>query len=237
MINTYSESTLHRTLKNMYAERHNGRTEQEILGKICDVVTEGNEIIEIQTGGLGKLREKLERLCPSHKVRIVLPLATVKRIETVSPDGSVLSRRKSPKRQTLFSVFRELTSLYPFLAQGKITLEVLESEITEVRVRTDRPVQLANKSRRFLRPWYKQDKRLDKICGRHVFSSARDLMSLLPDTLPEVFCAQDLASCGAGKEAGAAAWVLARCGTLEEAEATGRKKYFKRAEPRQASKE
>jgi hypothetical protein len=54
-IETYNESHLHRTLKTLYAERSGGKTEQEIDGKVCDIVAASGEIIEIQTGSLGKL--------------------------------------------------------------------------------------------------------------------------------------------------------------------------------------
>ena len=119
MINTYSESQLHKTLKNLYAAEFNGKVEQEINGKICDILTEDNRIIEIQTGNLSKLKDKLECLTPHYKTIIVYPLVTKKIIETYNQEGTVISTRRSPKKQNLFSIFKELTAIYPYLSEKK----------------------------------------------------------------------------------------------------------------------
>ena len=102
MINTYSESQLHKTLKNLYANEFNGKVEQKINGKICDILTEENRIIEIQTGNLSQLKNKIETLTPEYKMTIVYPLAIIKRIETRSKTGTVISNKKSPKKLNLF---------------------------------------------------------------------------------------------------------------------------------------
>ena len=59
MINTWNESSLHETLKNAWCGP-NGSVEVALHGVICDAVRQDGSIAEIQTGGFGKIRKKLE---------------------------------------------------------------------------------------------------------------------------------------------------------------------------------
>lgn len=222
MINTYSESQLHQTLKNLYAADCGGSTEQEVDGKVCDVVAADGSIIEIQTGSLSKLHGKLGILLPERRVKVVYPLVVKKTIETVGKDGSLVSRRKSPKKQGLLDIFRELTSIYPHLLHENFTLEVLEVSVVEHRVKVDSPMQLANRSRRFKRDWYKAGKSLAEIHATHRFSSADDYLALLPAALPEKFTVKDLGKALATRNAGLILWVLRRMGLVEEAGRRGK---------------
>ena len=58
------------------------------------------------------------------------------------------SRKKSPKKMRLTSVFRELTKLYPFLLSRNFTLIVLETQITEERTVYGTKMQSKNGRRR-----------------------------------------------------------------------------------------
>lgn len=215
MINTYSESRLHKTLKNLYAMDSNGKTEQPVEGKICDIVADDGSIIEIQTGSLAKLHGKLGLLLPRYRVTVVYPLVVQKTIETVGKDGSLMSRRKSPKKQGILDIFRELTSIYPYLLHEHFTLEVLEVSVVEHRVKVDSPMQLANRSRRFKRDWYKEDKSLDAIHATHRFSSAEDYLALLPADLPEKFTVKDLDKALKTRNASLILWVLRKMDLVE----------------------
>lgn len=215
MINTYSESRLHKTLKNLYAMDRNGKTEQPVEGKICDIVADDGSIIEIQTGSLAKLHGKLGLLLPRYRVTVVYPLVVQKTIETVGKDGSLMSRRKSPKKQGILDIFRELTSIYPYLLHEHFMLEVLEVSVVEHRVKVDSPMQLANRSRRFKRDWYKEDKSLAEIHTTHRFSSAEDYLALLPADLPEEFTVKDLGKALKTRNASLILWVLRKMDLVE----------------------
>lgn len=228
MINTYSESRLHKTLKNLYAMDSNGKTEQPVEGKICDIVADDGSIIEIQTGSLAKLHGKLGLLLPRYRVTVVYPLVVQKTIETVGKDGSLMSRRKSPKKQGVLDIFRELTSIYPYLLHEHFMLEVLEVSVVEHRVKVDTPMQLANRSRRFKRDWYKADKSLDAIHATHRFSSAHDYLALLPLGLPEQFTIKEAAALLRHKNAALMIWVLRKMGLLMEAGKQGKALVLRR---------
>ena len=63
------------------------------------------EVVEIQTGSFSSLKRKLEALLPDRPVRVVHPVAVEKWITKVAKDGTTfLSRRKSPKRGTLYDL-------------------------------------------------------------------------------------------------------------------------------------
>jgi hypothetical protein len=228
MIETYNESQLHRTLKTLYAERCGGKIEQEIDGKVCDIVTASGEIIEIQTGNLGKLAAKISRLTQNHKLRIVYPLVLEKYIETFDETGVLLSTRRSPKKLTIYSIFRELTGIYPWLLSNNFILEVLDVTATEKRIKTVEPVQLANKSRRFRKAWYKTGKELRTLGTSRIFSSLSDYAALFPGTLPGEFSAKDLAKTGIGKDAALMIWVSQKLGIIEFTEKKGNSRYYRR---------
>jgi hypothetical protein len=231
MIEIYNESQLHRTLKTFYAEQTDGKTEQKIDGKVCDIVTVSGEIIEIQTGNLGKLASKIAHLTQNHKLRIVYPLALEKYIETFDENGVLISMHKSPKKCSIYSIFRELTGIYPWLFSENFTLEVLEVTVTEKRVKTPEPVQLPNKSRRFRKNWYKTGKELRTMGTSRIFSNLSDYAALLPDTLPAEFSANDLAASGIGKDAALMIWVAQKLEIIEFTEKKGKSRYYRRKYP------
>lgn len=208
MINTYNESDLHNTIKSMYIKTYGGNTEVETDQYICDVVTGCGDIYEIQTANLSKLFPKIQTLLKSHKVTLVYPLAEERYIELSDENGGRISKRRSPKRLNIYSIFDELTGLYPLLLNPGFTLEVLSVSIIEHRIRTAEPVQLANKSRRFRKNWIKTGKELNELKGRRTFSKKEDYLSLLPDILPASFTVKELAEAGAGKYAAIMLWVL-----------------------------
>ena len=60
MINTYNETKLHKTLKEIYAMKHDGARTEVTCGKyIADILLEDGGIIEIQTGTLASLAPKI----------------------------------------------------------------------------------------------------------------------------------------------------------------------------------
>lgn len=60
-INTFNESSMHKTLKKMYSLEEGSNTEVNLNGYIYDIVTKNNSVIEIQTRNLSKLLPKNKR--------------------------------------------------------------------------------------------------------------------------------------------------------------------------------
>ncbi len=193
-INTLNESSLHRTLKKIYSLEEGSETEVESGGQIYDIVHKDGSITEIQTKNISRLAKKAEAaLMQGKKFRIVHPVAEETRIETYDKNGNLISRRKSPKKESVYSVFRELTGLYPVLLEENFSLELVFSKITEIRTETENPVQSKNKRRRFRKNWLKTDKKLDSIERTQILKSKKDYLAMIPDGIPERFTVKDIA--------------------------------------------
>jgi len=212
MINTWNESLLHEELKDRYCGE-SGRTEVPVDGSICDIVLDDGSIVEIQTANIGKLKAKLEKLLSTRHVRLVYPIAKMTTIETYNPDGTLKSRRKSPKHGTVYAIFGELTGIWHLLGNPAFTLETVFADILELRI-ADGTGSWRRKGIR------KQDKKLLKFHDSRTFSSLEDYAHLVPDTLPDTFTVSDLAAAGAKTNAGRMAWILRKCGVLS---VTGKK--------------
>ena len=231
---TLNESKLHNSLKILYQELYDGKTEVEQDGHIYDIVTKNGNIIEIQTKNLAKLLPKiLDTIEKGHNVKLVHPIPLITRIELQDQEGNIISKRKSPKKGSTYNIFRELTGIYPLMTNPHFSLEIVEIEMTEERVRTEEAVQSKNGRRRFRRNWLKTGKRLDSIINTRRFSKAEDYIKLLP-ALPEPFCAKDLKSAleknpdlpKRSVDANLILWVLSHAGLIEHIETKNRSKYY-----------
>lgn len=237
MINTLNETHLHRTIKNLYAMNEEGsRTEEKVGDYIADIVTLQGNIIEIQTGSLGHLLPKIKSFIgQGRRVTVVYPLAATTYIETYSTQTGKTTRRKSPRHQSVYSMFRELTALAPILCDSSFTLEVLECTVTEERHTTKEPVQSKNARRRFRKAWLKDGKRLDEIGNRHRFHARKPYLDLLPRALQEPFSARELYDALVSQgirltqdNARLMVWVFVRAGLLEHTDSAGRAKRYAR---------
>lgn len=188
MINTYNESDLHATLKKIYALESNGTMEVRLddTAWICDILTESGDAIEIQTSNLSALTEKAEYILETgRKVKIVHPIAETKWIELYASDGTLLHKKKSPKKATIFDSLRGMTQICPLFLHENCTLEVLHCEITEMRRETKNPAQTPNNARRHLKNWLPMGKRLEKIIRKERLCTKSDWEKLIPEKLRE----------------------------------------------------
>lgn len=235
VINTFNESSLHQTLKNMYAIQTEGQTEVQAENYIYDVIAADGTIIEIQTKNLSSLLPKISAtLEEGKKVVIVHPVIVVKRIHTIDKDGKILSNRRSPKKGSIYDIFRELTGIYPILLNKNFKLEILEITMTETRLKTDSNVQSKNNRRRFKKDWIKINKKLDEIICIRNFTSKEDYLALLPETLPEEFTSKDLTAelkkkfnASIYNQSHLMLWVLQRMDLIKITKTEKRLRYFK----------
>jgi hypothetical protein len=214
MINTWNESLLHEELKE-YFRGENGRTEIPVDGSICDVVLEDNSIVEVQTKNLGKLKKKLEKLLIDRKVNLVHPIARNTLIETYSPEGILVSRRKSPKHGNVYQLFHELTGIWQLVKNPNLTISVIETDILELRIADG----TGSWRRKGIRT---DDRKLIRIHEIRKFRGEADFRALVPGSLGASFTAADLGQAGAGINAGRMAWVLRKIGILELSGKRGR---------------
>lgn len=209
----------------LYSLDKGSQTEVSLDGKVYDIVDASGGIIEIQTGSVSSLRGKIKNaLLHSRTIKVVHPIAVVKTIESRDKNGTLIRRRASPVHLSIYNIWKEITGITEFLLHPCFTLEVLEIEMTQVRVLLSSPSQSANNRRRHYKAWNNVDKRLDKILAARTFSTASDYTALIPSPCPKVFCARDVADAllmdkalpsSAAKQSGYMLWVLFRMGLLQ----------------------
>jgi hypothetical protein len=164
------ETSLHRSLKERYAAGDTGRSEVMVGRFRVDAVDDSGRLIEIQSGALGPLRGKLQRLLGEHRIRIVKPVVLVRRVLKMSrPGGVVLSSRRSPKRGATVDVFDDLIGVVRIFPHSHLDIQVLGVTIDELRVH-----------RRRWPGYTVVDRRLGEIHGTISLVRAGDLWELLP---------------------------------------------------------
>jgi hypothetical protein len=206
------EFTLHRELKRLYAGPA-ARCEVRLGPYIIDCVVE-QELIEIQHGRLGAIRDKVRDLLETHALRVVKPIITRKTLcKRQRPGGRAITRRRSPKCGSMLDIFGELlhfTNVYP---HQRLILEVPLIEVEEWRY--------PGHGRR--RRWRKndfvvEDVKLIRLVDLVRLSAAADLRWLLGAAarcLPEQFHTGDLAAALniPRWQAQQMAYVFRQCGT------------------------
>ncbi|MBO4640016.1 MAG: hypothetical protein J5710_09705 [Treponema sp.] len=224
-INTYNESSLHNTLKLFYAAQYDGQTEVKADGHIYDILCEDGLVIEIQTGSVARIADKLkDALNKGHKVILVYPLVNRKRIFLTNENGEKISNRLSPKKGCIYDILEQLTKITDILLNPNFTLEIITIDLIEHRIRTTEAVQTKNRRRRYKKNWLKANKRLEQIIETTQFKTARDYLALLPKDLPQEFCAKDL---NLPEYSHLLLWVLSRIPVIEQTSKKGRTFYYK----------
>jgi hypothetical protein len=131
-IGTEKESGLHRALKLRYAAAE--KTEMPMGAYVCDGISENGEIIEVQTGSFGPLKEKIPALSAHGKVRIVHPITITKYIELFDTTGAALHKRKSPRRGSEWDLFDKLLYAPEFPLLPGLVIELALIDVLEKRV-------------------------------------------------------------------------------------------------------
>jgi hypothetical protein len=187
------ETTLHRQLKERYATA--GALVEQKLGRYRIDVVQPGRLVEIQVASLAAIRDKIAVLVKKHDVLVVKPIVVRKHLVKLRrAGGKLVSRRMSPKRQTLLDIFDELVHFTRVFPHRRLTLEVPLIEIEELRYPGH------GRRRRWRANDHQvEDQRLLGVVGVHAFRTATDLCRLLPPALPRPFHTGHLAE-GLGVE-------------------------------------
>ncbi len=175
------EYSLHQQLKELYGTED---AEFEVkLGRYrIDAVLDGL-LIEVQQSSLSAIGDKIQKLCEDHKVLVVKPLVARKTIVKLDQkDGTVVSRRKSPKKGTGFTLFEELVYFTRAFPHPNLTLETPLIEMEEIRYPGN-----GRRRRRRKNSFQIQDMNLLKIVDTLSYQKADDLWQLIPSGMSKVF--------------------------------------------------
>lgn len=185
-IGLLNEKTLHAVLK-YYFEPCVENHEKKVGDYVADIVGESG-IIEIQTRSYAKLRNKLAAFLEVCPVTVVYPLAAVKWLRWIdSKTGECSPRRKSPKQETIFDAFWELSQIRAYLLHPNLTLCIVLLELEEYR-------SADGKEKR--KKW--SVSRLDRIplslLEERYFRTRSDYLQVLSPELPEHFTVKEFAA-------------------------------------------
>jgi hypothetical protein len=119
-----------------------GKTEVTAGEYIADGMKADGEYVEVQTGSFGPLKAKIKEFTAAGKVRIIYPVAVIKRIEVYEPaydEGknilTFLYRRKSPVKGTSWNLFDALLHAPELPLIRGLSIEVALIEVLEKRVK------------------------------------------------------------------------------------------------------
>lgn len=130
MIGILKEKSMHQYLK-LFFEPDVKKHEIKIGPYYADILND-KEIIEVQTQGLNKLRDKITFYTQNYDVRVVYPISHIKHINLINENGEV-KRRKSPKIGNIYDVIPELYRLKPVLNNDRIRLTLVLVDVEEQR--------------------------------------------------------------------------------------------------------
>jgi hypothetical protein len=215
-IGTEREWSLHQALKVRYAGV-GGSVEVSRGGYVCDGVSAAGEVIEVQTGSFGPLREKAKALTKLGPVRVIHPIIVRKYIEVYDAEGAAIRKRRlSPRKGGPWDLFKAL--LY---APELPTLRGLSIELALVDVLERRAMDGKGSWRR--KGASITGKALLQYHETMVFSSVRDYQRFIPFKTRETFTVKTLAEkAGISTDiAGKALYVLTAIKAVERIEKKG----------------
>ena len=184
-IGSLNEKSLHAALK-AWCLQPGDLTEVPVAGYIIDIVR-GDMLIEVQTRNFSALKTKLLALAAQGPVRLVYPVTRLKWIVKLPTNGNqTQSRRKSPKRGTLFHIFEGLVSFPELLSNPNFSLHVVLIQEEEIR-RYDGRRGWRRKG------WITHERRLLRVMEEHFFENPADMEILIPAILSDAFTTADLA--------------------------------------------
>ena len=184
-INIQNERSLHASIISWYS-KEGDRFEVKVDGFIIDIVRD-NLLIEIQTRNFSAIGRKLRSLLKNHKVKLVYPVPVEKLIITIdAQDGSVISKRKSPKKGSAVEVFNELVRIPDLINDENFMIEILLIREEEIRCK-DGKGSWRRKGTSII------DRKLLEVTGQVLLCNKEDFLKFLSPELNQSFTNKILA--------------------------------------------
>jgi len=221
-IGTLGERSLHAYVKQHYEPT--GEYHEIPVGRfVADILRPDGEIIEVQTQGFDRLRDKLAAFLPEHIVTVVYPIAHMKLVAWLDMEtGEVLREKRSPKKWSAYDAFSELYKIKALLHEPNLRLRILLLDVTEYRCATKQN-----------RKGYSRLNTIPhSVVSEMLIESSADFAKLVPPSLPDEFTSFDYAKASRLRvpDAQTAVNVLAHVGVLTRVGKDGRRILYSRAE-------
>lgn len=209
-IGTLSEKTVHAVLKR-YLVPDEKCHEIKCGRYVADILCEG-EIMEIQTAGFNRLRNKLDEFLKEKEVTVVYPIPHIKWLIWIDEEtGEFSKKRRSPKVGSYYEAFYELYKIKMFLKHKNLHFRLILLDVEEYRL-----LNGYSKDRK------KGSERYDRIPVELVedkfLNSAEDFKELVPENLCQPFTVKmfQKATKLSPNKAGTAVNVLAYLGVIKQ---------------------
>lgn len=184
-IGTLSEKTVHAVLKAFY-EPDPVYQEIPVENFVADILRD-DEIIEIQTRGLNKLRRKLDTFLKYYPVTIVYPIIHTKWLYWIDEEtGSISKKRKSPKTGTIYDAIPELYKIKMYLNNPNLHLNLVLIDAEEYRLLNGWSHDRKKGSTRY-------DRIPTELVDEFYIGSAKDYQCLIPEGLELEYTSRDFA--------------------------------------------
>lgn len=132
-IGTLAEKTVHGVLKNFF-EPDEDNQEVALNGYFADIYNE-NGVIEIQTAGFNKLREKLAVFLNYYPVTIVYPMPFNKWVSWIDTEtGEAGAKRMSPRHFSEYDAFFELYKIKSYLLNPNLRIKLVLMDMEEYKL-------------------------------------------------------------------------------------------------------
>ncbi len=182
-IGTLGEMSYHRQLK--YRLMPDSRFHEQKVGRYVADIRCGNEIIEIQTRGFYKLKDKLAYfLSQGYRVTVAYPIEAVKWLVWVHPGSGEATRRRSPKKGKAADLLPEMYGIRELLSHPNLSFLAVLAETEELRL-------LSEKGRNSKKGAKRLERTPLSFLEEIHYSSPEDFLSLIPASLPERFTIKD----------------------------------------------
>lgn len=187
-VGTLSEKYLHALLKSFF-EPDKGCHEVKVGRFTADILRENN-IIEIQTRSLNKLREKLEfYLLEDYNVTVVYPIAHKKWLIWLDTQtGETTIKRRSPKVGTIYDSLWELYKIKYFLDWHNLSVCLMLIDVEDIKNLDGYGPKKKRRATRF-------DRVPVALNDIVTLGSPEDYAAFIPMSLPTAFTTRDFAQC------------------------------------------
>ncbi|MDD3367794.1 MAG: hypothetical protein PHP50_02735 [Lachnospiraceae bacterium] len=186
-IGTLSEKTVHAILKRYYAPNEDMH-EIPIGNYVADIFT-GTEILEIQTAHFNVMRDKLAVFLQEYPVTIIYPIPYEKWLVWMNPEtGEMTKRRKSSRKGTPYSVFKELYKIKMLLPNPNLHIHITMLNLEEYRLLDGWSTDKKKGSHRYDRIPISMER-------EYILDTPADYVQLLPLELEDIFTTKQLAVC------------------------------------------
>lgn len=130
-IGTKKEKTIHSFIKYLISPDPRNH-EININKNIVDVFI-NNHIYEIQTKSFNLLRQKFDNMLDDYELTVVYPIYKSTTIYKLNDNDEIISIRKSPKKECLFSIGDELYKIKKYLKHPNLSFKIIEFECIEYK--------------------------------------------------------------------------------------------------------